>query len=549
MVNFRDGCYMTLTVNYAESVGVSTGSVSPSSIELGGKLYLNIFASANTYHTATWTLGSYSSNQNIAQGTTQTNFTIPSSWSGAITGTSATGRVTLYTYATSGAFVGSNTYSFTVKVSAVNIAPEIGSVTATHIPGSVPASWGVYLQGKSRVTITASGIETYGGSSIASIKFTGGGYSWSSSTETSYTTGFLTVAGTNTFTVTVTDTRGYTASRSVNIIVQPYEPPAIVSLTTYRCNAASPFAANETGPSILARIVTSFTSVGSNALTIHIAFKRVGNTDWSGTYLIEKDGGWVLPANIPSTDEAPYEVKLTLYDALSSTMQIFEVAGAQYTMFFAKGGRNVSIGKAGSRDQALEINSAWKIYHGDIDITSRMSGVTSIADGGTGATTATNALTNLGASPLSHYHAASAISSGILPVTRGGTGVGSLTASRALITDTAGNVAVSAITSTQLSYLSGLYGNIQNQINALSNSGYKIAYGSASVNGNSAVTIYYSGFSYVPYIAVTYSQTGANWSGDNGCIKVYYKTTTYAYIIVGGSFATSRTVDWIAIGT
>ena len=53
----------------------------------------------------------------------------------------------------------------------------------------------------------------------------------------------------------------------------------------------------------------------------------------------------------------------------------------------------------------------------------------------------------------------------------------------------------------------------------------------------------------VPKVIVTYSTTSTNWSGDNGAIKVYSKTTTGASIIVGGSFSTTRAVDWIAIGT
>lgn len=118
------------------------------------------------------------------------------------------------------------------------------------------------------------------------------------------------------------------------------------------------------------------------------------------------------------------------------------------------------------------------------------------------------------------------------------------------MTDTTGKLAVSTVTSTQLGYLSGATSNIQTQINNIKNgSGPKISYGSATINGNTATIIYYSGFSYIPYIAATYSQTGGNWSGDNGAIKVYNKTTTSAYIIVGGSFSTSRQVDWIAIGT
>ena len=42
---------------------------------------------------------------------------------------------------------------------------------------------------------------------------------------------------------------------------------------------------------------------------------------------------------------------------------------------------------------------------------------------------------------------------------------------------------------------------------------------------------------------------GSNWSGDNGALKIYGKTTTGATIIVGGNFNNSRAIDWIAIGT
>ena len=72
---------------------------------------------------------------------------------------------------------------------------------------------------------------------------------------------------------------------------------------------------------------------------------------------------------------------------------------------------------------------------------------------------------------------------------------------------------------------------------------FNVAYGSANINYSSA------GFTSVPKVIVTYSTTSTNWSGDNGAIKVYSKTTTGANIIVGGSFSTTRAVDWIAIGT
>jgi hypothetical protein len=65
--------------------------------------------------------------------------------------------------------------------------------------------------------------------------------------------------------------------------------------------------------------------------------------------------------------------------------------------------------------------------HAAGDIT---SGALAVAQGGTGATTAAAALTNLGAAPASHNHSAANITSGTLGVARGGTGKASWTANR-----------------------------------------------------------------------------------------------------------------------
>ena len=62
---------------------------------------------------------------------------------------------------------------------------------------------------------------------------------------------------------------------------------------------------------------------------------------------------------------------------------------------------------------------------------SDLSGTLPISQGGTGATTAEDALTNIGAAASSHTHPASDITSGTLPIERGGTGA--TTASSAII--------------------------------------------------------------------------------------------------------------------
>ena len=119
-----------------------------------------------------------------------------------------------------------------------------------------------------------------------------------------------------------------------------------------------------------------------------------------------------------------------------------------------------------------------------------------------------------------------------VPIANGGTGASSAANARANIgANNASNLTTGTVPAARLPF--------------------KVAYGSTSISGSSSVTINYSsaGFTSVPKVLVTYSTTSSNWSGDNGAIKVHSKTTTQASIVVGGSFNTSRNVDWLAIGT
>lgn len=118
------------------------------------------------------------------------------------------------------------------------------------------------------------------------------------------------------------------------------------------------------------------------------------------------------------------------------------------------------------------------------------TGTVPVASGGTGATTAAKALTNLGltatAAELNIMDGVTAttaelnyvdgVTSSIqsqldakqATITGGATTIASsnLTASRALVSDSSGKVAVSAVTSTELGYLDGVTSAIQTQLNA-----------------------------------------------------------------------------------
>lgn len=130
-----------------------------------------------------------------------------------------------------------------------------------------------------------------------------------------------------------------------------------------------------------------------------------------------------------------------------------------------------------------------------------------VAKGGTGATTAAAALTNLGitatAAELNKMDGITAttaelnyvdgVTSSIqtqldakqATITGGATTITSsnLTASRALVSDSSGKVAVSAVTSTELGYLDGVTSNVQTQLDGKSSTSHTHSAATTSANG------------------------------------------------------------------
>ena len=192
-------------------------SISMSAGTLGTASTISITRASSSFtHTITYSFGNTSGT--IVSKTTSTSV----SWTPALTlanqipnATSGTATLTCTTY-NGNTSVGSK--SITVKLNVPSsIIPTITSLTAARVDGSVPSTWGIYVQTKSKATLTINGAAGAYGSTISSYSITGGGFT---GTTASMTTGFLNTSGTITFTATVTDSRGRTsAAATVSISV------------------------------------------------------------------------------------------------------------------------------------------------------------------------------------------------------------------------------------------------------------------------------------------------------------------------------------------
>ena len=210
--------------------------------------------------------------------------------------------------------VGTTTALLTAKVP-TSVIPTIGAVTLTEAVTGLSATYGAYIQSKSKVkaSITASGAY---GSTIKSYSSTFEGKTY---TGASWTSDTVKVSGTVSVVTTVTDSRGRTASKTTNVTVLSYTPPVIETFTVARYNSSG--AADPDGTYLGARLVYSVTSLNSkNTATAAVQYKKSTDTAW--TTLVTRTelslNATLKPAGTTFSTDYQWDFKVTLTDAFNS---------------------------------------------------------------------------------------------------------------------------------------------------------------------------------------------------------------------------------------
>lgn len=277
---------------------------------------------------------------------------IPSATSGALTV-----RVTTYNGSTQ---IGSSvTKSINLSVPST-VVPSISGLTATRIDNGVPSSWGIYVKGISQVKITASGASGSYGSTISGYSISGPGLYTNSSSGTS---GQLSSTGTQTYTCTVTDSRGRKASKSVSITVVDYTYPNI-SMSVERCKSDGTKDASGTYLRVVINYEIASVSGKNSIASKSCSCNGVSNSSFaSGT-------AFVLAANCSIGSH--YVVNASIRDALGRTASAsVEVSTAYRVLNVNKNKDGVAIGKF-SEKSAFEVNMD-SYFYGDIQIPPNVS--------------------------------------------------------------------------------------------------------------------------------------------------------------------------------
>lgn len=293
---------------------------------------------------------------------------------------SATATITCETY-NGNSLVGTSTTTCTLTFTAASVAPTL--TLSTSDPTGNLSTYGKYVKTKSKIQVTATPSLKYN-ATLRSTSITANGASFTSSPAT---TDFITSASNTGVSATIVDSRGQSVSASATIQIYDYTSPKINGFNVSRCNQDG--TSNNTGAYMKAYYNVTITALGNqNAKTLKVLYKKTSASSWLQEIVTLSSYSQTGVAIIAADVNSSYNVKLYLQDDFS-TQTTERQLGTALTHMNHGSGKNggVAFGKVSEYDKTLETASDWTVKLGQpLPVTS----------GGTGATSAAAALTNLG---------------------------------------------------------------------------------------------------------------------------------------------------------
>lgn len=300
-------------------------------------------------HTVVFSFGSYSKTTTGVG--TSTSYAIPTSWMNAIpNATSGTAKVTVTTYSGSTKIGSAVSKTFKVTVPST-VVPTIGAVTISEAVSGLAAQFGGYVQNKSKLAVKITAAGAYS-STIKAYKTTIQGANF---TAASFTSGFLTKSGTSTVTITVTDSRGRTASTTRSITVNAYAAPKITTFQGFRCLADG--TENYEGTYLSARVNFAISPISDkNTASYTLEYKLQSADEWtaltSGSVYAFNDS--IVSASGLFGVDNTFDIRLSVKDYFTTVRSTFELPTAFTLLDFNKSGRGIAFGKVSELEEGIE---------------------------------------------------------------------------------------------------------------------------------------------------------------------------------------------------
>ena len=360
--------------------GTSTFTLSKSTVSIGDTITVNITRmSSNFKHKVRFYINDFYSFEKDDVDTSWTTPILTDWYKYLSTSTSCTAYCSVTTYNGSSSSPIGNvvTKSFTVNVG--GSAPTVGTIQLT--PGNISyISNNILVKGFNSLTIKVTGSKASEGSSIKSCTISGpsllktisGSSADATATISSVTDVPSFTNGTTelTYTVTITDTRGKTASSTAKITCYDYYNPTVVSFDAYRANSnGNPDAS---GSYIYCKYNIDYAQVAtidSSKTNISVSIyyggsspKVITSTAKTGSTLID------LSSDASAADKT-YTVYANVTDTFAKSGKSSDITifGSSRILNITSDGTGIAFGKMAESSQMLEC--VWDAkFHGDVEI-------------------------------------------------------------------------------------------------------------------------------------------------------------------------------------
>lgn len=242
------------------------------------------------------------------------------------------------------------------KMNVVDAAPVLGAVSYEDSNPRTVAVTGDksrIIQNRSDLTVNIPPATAKKGATIASYEISFGGLSKKVQSAGAVDVGGVNVSYSQPLTVTVTDSRGFTASQSVQVTVDDYSAPTAVT-DLHRLNNFEPTTY------ITAHARYSYLN-GKNAVTITAKFKKVSETSY-GEPIELKDS---IQSTVTCDRDSAYDFAVTIADKFDEATYILTLGKGIPSFFIDTKKSSVGVNCLPDQSDVLQLGeSAWLTAQG-----------------------------------------------------------------------------------------------------------------------------------------------------------------------------------------
>lgn len=330
-------------------------TLSASTVALGSAVTINISPAVSTWtHNIYYRIGTGDWVRFATGVKSNYSWTVPLAIASSYpTATKGTITIGLNTYNGSTQIGGTQTVNLNITIPA-SVAPSVSTIAISETVSGL-SNFG-YVQTKSKLKIVASASGSYG-SSIRSYVYNIGSQSYSG-LENTYTMGEeVRDSGTVAVTVTATDSRGRTVSKTVSITVLAYSPPQITHFECIRCGDANG-SANTNGQYLKVTFGYSVSPLNNkNQANCLLKYSVYDDGKWGG--LISRTeytySGTYISATAILNTASTYQVGLVVTDSFGTASFYKEIGTAVRLLSYIVKRFALAIGKIPEIDNMLDV--------------------------------------------------------------------------------------------------------------------------------------------------------------------------------------------------